>query len=285
MGSSVEDEFVARFAEAWAKPSPTGFSHLFAPEIRLIAPMLPATEGIPAAEAGFARLLAVFRGLHGVVHDWAPHPQGVFIDFTLAGTLGGHPVSWRGVDRFLLRSGLATERVHYFDTLPVMLLTRRAWRAWPGLMRARARPRPPHLAPPPGAANGLEAPPVAPALTLALLGDGAELHVPGLPPLSGRHRLAKLQAMLPELRRRIVRRGTREETLYVESIYEAQVGGRHLRWPQIDRIELDGSAPRRWDAFLDTLPFALRWRRRRHRQAIRELRSPGNDGARRPGAR
>jgi hypothetical protein len=225
--------------------------------------MLPATEGIPAAEAGFARLLAVFRGLHGVVHDWAAHPDGVFVDFTLRGTLGGHPVSWRGIDRFLLRAGLATERLHYFDTLPVIVLTGRAWRAWPGLMRAGARPRAPHLAPPADVGN---APVFTPEAVVDLVAAGGELHLPGLPPLTGdrdgRERLAKLLALLPHLRSSVVRHGTRAQARYVESIYEAQVAGRKLRWPQVDRIELDGGVARRWDAFLDTLPFALRWRRR-----------------------
>ena len=56
----------------------------------------------------------------GQVHRWGPHPDGVFIEFTLSGTLGGGPVSWRAVDAFDVGSdGLATKRVSFFDPTPI----------------------------------------------------------------------------------------------------------------------------------------------------------------------
>jgi hypothetical protein len=55
----------------------------------------------------------------------------VFIEFTLAGTFGGRPIEWDAVDRFVLRDGLALERVSYFDSMPLaleMALRPRGWR-------------------------------------------------------------------------------------------------------------------------------------------------------------
>jgi hypothetical protein len=51
----------------------------------------------------------------------ASHPAGVFSAFTVSRQLGKTPISWRGVDRLMLRGGLDTERIHYFDTAPILL--------------------------------------------------------------------------------------------------------------------------------------------------------------------
>ena len=66
----------------------------------------------------------------------------MLIDFTLSGTAGGAPISWRAVDRIAIgEDGLATERVSYFDSLPLILAIarRRAWPAsWPRVRAAAA---------------------------------------------------------------------------------------------------------------------------------------------------
>ena len=62
----------------------------------------------------------------------------MLIDFTLSGTAGGAPISWRAVDRFVIgEDGLATERVSHFDSLPLILTVARRPRAWPALVRSR----------------------------------------------------------------------------------------------------------------------------------------------------
>jgi hypothetical protein len=56
--------------------------------------------------------------------------------------LGGSPISWPGVDRFVVdENGLATERVSYFDPLPLMGAAALRPKAWPDLA---SRIRPPH---------------------------------------------------------------------------------------------------------------------------------------------
>jgi hypothetical protein len=66
----------------------------------------------------------------------------VLIEFTLSGTAGGGPISWHAVDRFVLgEDGLATERISYFDSMPIVLTVARRPRAWPGFLRSRLRGR------------------------------------------------------------------------------------------------------------------------------------------------
>jgi SnoaL-like protein len=281
--------FVAGFSRSWGDPQPADFAPLFAPEIRLVAPLLPVTEGIAAAEKEFKRIFAVFEGMRGEVHDWAPHPDGVFIDFTLSATLAGRPVSWPGIDRFLLRHGQAVERLHYFDTRPLMQQAARLPRAWPGLLRAGARPRPPYLEKPGQEADLAAAPRIVRAWAefwrapssegLAdLLSPRGRYLIPGLAPLSaeaeGRKRAAKLLALLPELQGRLVRWGQRDRLLYIESHVQAMVRGRLLRWPRVDRFHLTNGRVGTISAFLDTFPLASRLARSKQgRPQLSELKT------------
>jgi ketosteroid isomerase-like protein len=97
----------------------------------LIQPLMPKAVGRKACEEGFARLFRLIPDLHATVHRWSADGDIVFIEFTLAGTFGGRPIEWNAVDRFVLRDGLALERISYFDSLPVgieMALRPRGWR-------------------------------------------------------------------------------------------------------------------------------------------------------------
>jgi hypothetical protein len=288
--SDERQRFVEGFTSHWSDPSPTGFSELFTPEIRLVAPLLPVTNGIPATERAFARILRVFKGLRGQVHDWAPHAEGVFIDFTLSATLGGRPVGWRGIDRFLLRGGQAVERVHYFDTRPLKQQTLRLPRAWPGQARASARPRPPYLE----RSGEVYAPGEPPPLVRAwsdhwlapsagglavLLGPSGRYLIPGLRAITadseGRGRAAQLFALLPDLAGEVIRWGARENTIFVESHVRATLGRKLMRWPQVDRLELVDGRIAAIEAFLDTFPLATRIRRSgRQRRELQALLSP-----------
>jgi ketosteroid isomerase-like protein len=124
--------FVEGFAKSWAAPTVESHSALWTDEIVLIQPLMPRTVGRAACEEGFARLFRLIPDLHATVTGWAAQgPDVVFIEFTLAGTFGGRPIAWDAVDRFVLRDGLAVERVSYFDSLPLaieMALRPRGWR-------------------------------------------------------------------------------------------------------------------------------------------------------------
>jgi ketosteroid isomerase-like protein len=135
-------DFVERFATSWAAPTVASHSALWHDDIVLIQPLMPKAVGRRACEEGFARLFSLIPDLHATVHRWAAaEPDVVFIEFTLAGTFGGQPIEWDAVDRFVLRDGLALERVSYFDSMPLGIEMALRPRGWRQLATAGFRPR------------------------------------------------------------------------------------------------------------------------------------------------
>lgn len=102
--------------------------------------MTPTTHTLADGQRTFAALLELIPDLTGEMHRWGPTDDGVLIEFTLSGSAGGKPISWHAVDRFVLgEDGLATERVNYFDSMPVALTAATRPRAWPAFVRSRLR--------------------------------------------------------------------------------------------------------------------------------------------------
>lgn len=135
-------DFARRFAEYWKAPTADRLDEVLAPDARLVAPMMPTTEGLLAGKRTFAALLEAVPDLTGEVRRWGATDDGVLIEFTLSGTVGGKPISWDAVDRFVIGDdGLASERISYFDSVPVALAVALRPRAWPAFTRARLRTR------------------------------------------------------------------------------------------------------------------------------------------------
>jgi SnoaL-like domain len=133
-------DFARRFAEFWSAPSPQSLDGILAERVRLVAPMTPTTHTLAEARSVFAGLLDLIPDLTAEVHRWGATPDGVLIEFTLSGSAGGGPISWHAVDRFLLgEDGRATERISYFDSVPIVLTAARRPRSWPGFLRSRLR--------------------------------------------------------------------------------------------------------------------------------------------------
>ena len=131
-------DFARRFGEFWAAPAPERLGSLLAGDVRLVAPMTPVTHTLADGERAFAGIFDLIPDLTAEVHGWGPTESGVLIDFTLSGTAGGAPISWPAVDRIAIgEDGLATERVSYFDSMPLILAVARRPRVWPGFLRSR----------------------------------------------------------------------------------------------------------------------------------------------------
>jgi len=102
--------------------------------------MTPTTETLAEGQRVFANLLELIPDLTGEVHRWGATMDGVLIEFTLSGTVGGRPIAWPAVDRFVIgEGGLATERINYFDSMPVALAAMTRPRAWPAFLRSGLR--------------------------------------------------------------------------------------------------------------------------------------------------
>jgi SnoaL-like domain len=140
-GAAAEEraaDFVRRFAEFWSAPSSDHLAMLLADDVRLVAPMTPVTDTLSDGEKAFSTIFELIPDLTAEVHGWGATDYGVLIDFTLSGSAGGAPISWRAVDRIAIgEDGLASERVSYFDPLPLILAVARRPRLWPAFVRSR----------------------------------------------------------------------------------------------------------------------------------------------------
>jgi ketosteroid isomerase-like protein len=133
-------DFLKRFTEFWRAPSIERLDTVLAPDTRLSAPMVPTTCGLEAGKRAFADLFELIPDMTVDVHRWGVTSDGVLIEFTVRGTASKSPISWQGVDRFVLNNdGLATERFTYFDSLPLVLTLGRRPRTWPGFARSRIK--------------------------------------------------------------------------------------------------------------------------------------------------
>ena len=123
-------EFVERFMRFWAAPDPAALDELLHDDAHLVQPLMPEARSRAAYAQSTRRLLAVMPDLHGRTHRWGPTEDGVLIEHTLAGTLGGKALSWDLTDRITLRDGRVVERIAYFDPLPLLLGVVKRPRAW-----------------------------------------------------------------------------------------------------------------------------------------------------------
>lgn len=129
-----------RFKRAWASPDLDAHRALWHPSVRLVQPMMKTTCGKDESAEQFGAFFDLIPDLRAEVHRWSGGGDLVFIEFTLRGTVGGTPIEWPAVDRFLLLEGQIAERVSYFDgtRLALAILTRpTGWRRW---LRSGLRP-------------------------------------------------------------------------------------------------------------------------------------------------
>jgi ketosteroid isomerase-like protein len=134
-------DFVRRFEEAWSKSNADAIIDVLAEDVVLRQPLMPEIVGRAAAHEAFTRLFRSFPGLTATVHGWAASGDVVYIDFTLHGEVGGRPLSWPAIDRFVVRDGLAAERVSYFDGSRLVLEILKRPRAWRRFIASTLRAR------------------------------------------------------------------------------------------------------------------------------------------------
>lgn len=131
-------DFVRRFEEFWAARSVDLLDELFTDDARLEAPMTPTTHTLADGKRAFAAIFELIPDLTTKVHGWGATESGALINITVSGTVRGTAISWTAVDRFAIGDdGLATERVSYFDSVPLILAIARRPRVWPAFVRSR----------------------------------------------------------------------------------------------------------------------------------------------------
>lgn len=115
-------DFVTRFAAAWAARDPEAFKALWHPEGVLHYP--PADRPIAGAEIG--RLNEVQKeqapDLVWQLLDWTARGDVVIVEWQCTRQGGGRRFDWRGVDKFRLKEGRILEERVYMDTAPLRAL-------------------------------------------------------------------------------------------------------------------------------------------------------------------
>jgi predicted SnoaL-like aldol condensation-catalyzing enzyme len=111
------EDFARRFEQAWAERDPQLMQGLFHGDAVVRQP--PVREpfrGDQVAEY-FSQVFAGMPELRLGPVEWAARGDVVMIEWKITTPIGENLVTWRGVDRFHLRDGLATDEWVYYDSL------------------------------------------------------------------------------------------------------------------------------------------------------------------------
>lgn len=112
-------DFVTRFAAAWASRDGEAFLALWHPEGLLHSPLYDR----PVLGKELGRLTAIVkeRAPDSVwqLLDWSVRGDMVIVEWQTTRTAGGRRFDWRGVDKFQLREGKIIEERVYTDTAPL----------------------------------------------------------------------------------------------------------------------------------------------------------------------
>ena len=109
----------------------------------LSQPMAAPVHGPAGARELFGTLFEAIPDLRVDVLRWGATSDGVLLEIRLHGTLGGRPLAWEAVDRFVLNDGKIAARHSYFDPLPLgkamALSPRTSVKLLPSLINGRRR--------------------------------------------------------------------------------------------------------------------------------------------------
>jgi ketosteroid isomerase-like protein len=117
-GDEVQD-FVTRFAAAWAARDGNAFLDLWHPDGMLHTPLVNR----PVAGSELPRLLEVQTAAAPdfvwQLLDWTWRGDVVIIEWQTTRNVNGVRFEWRGVDKFRIRAGRIAEERVYSDTAPL----------------------------------------------------------------------------------------------------------------------------------------------------------------------
>ena len=112
-------DFVTRFAAAWAARDGDAFVELWHPEGLLHTPLV--SRAVAGSELN--RLMEVQTAAAPdfvwQLLDWTSRGDVVIIEWQTTRIVNGERFSWRGVDKFRIRAGRIIEERVYCDTAPL----------------------------------------------------------------------------------------------------------------------------------------------------------------------
>jgi ketosteroid isomerase-like protein len=119
MTSDEVQEFVTKFAAAWASRDGEAFLALWHPDGVLHSPLYD--RPVAGKELGRLTDMVKERAPDSVwqLLDWTARGDTVIVEWQNTRTAGGKRLDWRGVDKFRLREGRIVEERVYTDTAPL----------------------------------------------------------------------------------------------------------------------------------------------------------------------
>jgi ketosteroid isomerase-like protein len=119
MSDAETQEFVARFAQAWAARDGAAFAALWHPDGVLYSPLYDR----PVKGSELSRVNDIVRQVAPdnvwQLLDWTARGDVVVIEWQNTRAGGGQRFDMRGVDKFRLKDGKIVEERVYFDTAPL----------------------------------------------------------------------------------------------------------------------------------------------------------------------
>ena len=110
------EDWVARFAANWAKPSAGDLRDLMHDDTRNLIPPMKEPSDREGVVAHFDTVLRMIPDFRLEVIRWAATADTVMIEWQGSATVAGKALGWRGVDRISLRDGKTYEGQVYWDT-------------------------------------------------------------------------------------------------------------------------------------------------------------------------
>jgi ketosteroid isomerase-like protein len=119
MTDAEVQEFVTRFAAAWAARDGNAFLELWHPEGLLDTPLV--NRRVKGSELGGLMEVQTTAAPDFVwqLLDWTSRGNVVVIEWQTTRNVGGVRFEWRGVDKFRIRDGKIIEERVYSDTAPL----------------------------------------------------------------------------------------------------------------------------------------------------------------------
>jgi hypothetical protein len=115
-------DFVTRFAAAWAARNGHAFLDLWHPEGLLHTPMVGRTVKGSELNRLMEVQTAAAPDFVWQLLDWTSRGDVVIIEWQTTRIINGARFDWRGVDKFRILNGKIIEEVVYCDTAPLRAL-------------------------------------------------------------------------------------------------------------------------------------------------------------------
>jgi hypothetical protein len=96
------------------------FHPLVHPDVRSSQPLSPQRVGVEQWDRQFRQIFALLPGVTAMIRSWSATRPHVYVEFDITAPSRQGQFRMTSCDRFTLHDGLITERLVYFDPLPLL---------------------------------------------------------------------------------------------------------------------------------------------------------------------